>query len=147
MKVKCIYNTGKALRIYETKSLKQLEFGKFGSSEYTEYNGISVGKQYLVMGMIMFESSISYLIDDNGLIFVYPCQLFEVLENKFPSDWYFRLIEKDEEIYPYIQAICGYYELCFDKISYQNIIIDKDEGYYALYFKRKAEFEIKLAIN
>jgi len=145
MKVRCIYNTGEGLRAYENKSLNKDEFGRFGVSGNSEFNEITIGTEYLVMGLIIFESYQAYLIDDNGFISACPCQLFEVVDSKVNSNWHFRLIEKDEDIYPFVQVVCGYYEFCFDKKAYENLIVEKDEESQRIYFRRKIELEKELA--
>ena len=99
------------------------------------------------MGLIFFETYQAYLIDDKGFISACPCQLFEVIDSKVNSNWHFRLIEKDEDIYPFVQAICGYYELCYDKKAYENIIVEKDEESQRIYFRRKIELEKELALS
>ena len=98
MKILCLYNTGEELRPYETKSLKKEEFGRFGATGYTEYGDLEIGKEYLVMGIIVFESYLAYLIDNNGFISTFPCQLFKVVDDKVGLNWHFRLIEKEEDI-------------------------------------------------
>ncbi len=145
MKVRCINNTGEALRLHELKPINRREvFGRFGASANTEYGGLDIGKEYLVMGVIIFESYQAYLIDDNGLISACPCQLFEVIDDKITLNWHFRLVEKEEDIYPFIQAIFGYPELCFDKKTYENLIVDMKEEYQRIYFHRKIELEKEL---
>ena len=67
--------------------------------------------------------------------------MFEVLDERLIFNWEFRTIGKDEDIYPFVQAILGYTELCTDKKSYENLIIEKDEYARQIYFKRKIEFE------
>jgi hypothetical protein len=141
MKVRCISNTGEALRDFEYKVLEKNRLGRFGATGYTTYGGITIGAEYIVMGLITFESFQAYLIDDNGFISVAPCQLFEVLDNRIHSNWHFRLIDNNEDIYPYIQSIFGYPELCMDKEAYENLIIEMDEEYRKIYFRRKIELE------
>jgi hypothetical protein len=139
MRICCINNSGVDLRPYEYKTINDSEiFGRFGASENTVYE-IEIGKEYFVMGIIIFKTYQAYLIDDNGSISVFPCQLFEVVDNRINSNWYFRIIDIDEDIYPFVQSIFGYYELCFDKQSYENIIVEKDEEAELIYFKRKME--------
>ena len=142
MKVRCLYNTGEALRPYEYKTLKRDMMGRFGATGYSEYQELDVGEEYFVMGIIVFETYQSYLIDNSGFIAACPCQLFEIIDDEVNSNWHFRLIEKQENIYPFIQAIIGYYELCFDKKSYENLIVEKDEDARRIYFKRKKEAEL-----
>lgn len=141
MKVRCIYNTGEALRAYEYRHLKQETLGRFGATGYSEYGELDVGKEYLVMGVIIFETYQAYLIDSNGLVSACPCQLFELVDDNVSPNWHFRLIEKEEDIYPFIQAIWGYYELCSDKRAYENLIIEKKQEDLHIYFIRKIELE------
>lgn len=144
MKVRCINNTGISLRHYEYDPVTDKEvFGRFGVSEMGEYE-IEIGKEYLVMGLIIFQTYQAYLIDDNGLIATYPCQLFEVIDSKVNSSWHFRIIEKSEGIYPFVQAIFGYSELCFEKQGYENLLVEMDEDAQRIYFRRKIELEKKL---
>jgi len=146
VKVRCLYDTGAALRKYEYKSLEKEMLGRFGATGYSQYNELDIGKEYLVMGIIIFETYQAYLIDDNGFIAACPCQLFEVVDSKVNSNWHYRLIEKDEDIYPFVQAVLGYYELCFDKKAYENLIVEKDEESQRIYFRRKIELEKELNI-
>ena len=145
MKVRCVNNTGMSLRSYEYEPITNKEtFGRFGVSGMGEY-GIVIGKEYLVMGLIIFETYQAYLIDDNGFISACPCQLFEVVDNKVSINWHFRLIEKEEDIYPFVQAILGYSELCSDKMAYENLILEMKEDAQRIYFRRKIEFDNELA--
>ncbi|EJL72856.1 hypothetical protein [Chryseobacterium populi] len=140
MKVRCISNKGEFLREYEYKNMfDRQEFGRFGASANSEYNDLVIGNEYIVMGIIIFQTYQAYLLDDNEFVFACPCQLFEILENKLENNWEFRLIEKGEEIYPYIQAIIGYSELCINKKAYENLIIEKDEDEIVRYFEKKAQ--------
>ncbi|MFV8327316.1 hypothetical protein [Flavobacterium sp. ZS1P14] len=117
MKIRCVNNTGESLRQFEYKSLEKNMMGRFGATGYSEYNQLTLGREYLVMGIIIFETYQGFLVDDDGFISACPCLLFEVIDNKTNFNWHFRLIEKDENIYPFIQAIFGYPELCSDKKS------------------------------
>lgn len=139
MKVRCISNTGESLRAFEYESLEKSNLGRFGATGYSEFGGVEPGKDYLVMGIIVFKTYTGYLLDDNDSISVYPCQLFEMIDDKVNSNWHFRLISSSENIYPFIQAIFGYCELCIDKKSYENLIVEKDEEAYRVYFNRKME--------
>jgi len=124
MKVRCINNTGEALRPYEYKSLEKDMLGRFGATGYSQYGEIGIGREYIVMGLIIFETYQAYLIDDNGFIAACPCQLFEIIDSKLNSNWHFRLVEKNEDIYPFVQAVFGYPELCSDKKAYENLIVE-----------------------
>jgi hypothetical protein len=145
MKVRCMKNTGEALRPYEYKPLEKGMLGRFGVTGYSQYGEIGIGREYIVMGLIIFETYQAYLIDDSGFISACPCQLFEVVDNKVNSNWHYRLIEKDEDIYPFVQAVFGYPELCSDKKAYENLIVEMEEDAQRIYFRRKIELEKELA--
>lgn len=141
MTIRCINNSGISLRPYEYRPMiNKEEFGRFGASEITEY-GIEVGKEYLVMGLIIFQTYQAYLVDDNGFIVVCPCQLFDISDNRLGSNWHFRIIDKDEEIYPFVQAVFGYPEFCSDLKAYENLIVEMEEEAQRIYFRRKIELE------
>lgn len=144
MRVRCVSNTGEALRKYEYRVFEKEMIGRFGVTAYSGYDELSIGKEYLVMGVIIFETYQAYLIDDSGVVFTCPCQLFEVVDDRINSNWHLRLIEKNEDIYPFVQAIFGYSELCSDKKSYQNLIVEGDIHTEQIYFNRKKEFEKEL---
>lgn len=139
MRICCTKNRGVDLQFYEYETINDAEiFGRFGVSRNATYE-IELGKEYFVMGIIIFKTYQAYLIDYNGSISIFPCQLFEIVDNRVNSNWHFRIIDIDEDIYPFIQCILGYYELCFDKQSYENLIVEKDEKAELIYFKRKRE--------
>jgi hypothetical protein len=139
MRIRCVYNTGEALRAYETKSLSKNEFGRFGETGYTEY-GIEISKEYLVMGMIFGEGTLDYLIDDGGYISAYPYPLFVVIDNKLPSSWFFKSLTNTHKNYPYQEAILGYYELVLEDSHYEKLV-DGEEDACRIYFRRKIELE------
>jgi hypothetical protein len=141
MKVRVLNNTGDTLRMYEYRSLKKDMLGRFGATANTVYSELKIGEEYLVMGIIIFETYQAYLIDDNGFISACPCQLFEISDDELSSIWHFRLIDKNEDIYPFVQAIIGYPELCSDKKAYENLIVEKEEKAQRTYFRRKIELE------
>jgi hypothetical protein len=142
MKIRCIYNTGEDIRPYENRVLNKNELGRFGATGYTQF-GLTIGKEYLVMGMLLGEGSLDYLIDDGGYVSAYPYPLFEVIDNKLPSNWFFRSLKNTDEFYPYQEAIWGYYELVFDDTHYEKLV-DADETAMRTYFKRKIELEKKI---
>jgi hypothetical protein len=142
MKIKCINNTGEALRPYENKDLKKKELGRFGATGYTEY-GLVIGKEYLVMGMILGEGVLDYLIDEGGDISAYPYPLFEVIENEVSPNWFFKSFKRNDDIYPYQEAVWGYNELVFDDDHYEKLV-EGDEEAERIYFRRKIELENNL---
>ena len=139
MKVKCIYNTGKALRFYEEKSLKRHEFGRFGTSELSAFD-LTIGEVYLVMGMVIYEGNLNYVVNDGRIVSANPYQLFEVVESDLPASWHFRAFPKNNEILPSLEAVWGYYELCYVDGHYEQLI-EMEEEAHRTYFKRKIELE------
>lgn len=142
MRIRCTYNTGEALRAYESRPLSKDEIGRFGATEHTQF-GLIVGKEYMVMGMIMSSGILNYLIDDSGYISAYPYPLFEVISNKLPSSWFFGALKSTDNNYSYQEAIWGYYELVFDKTHYEKLV-DLDEEATRMYFRHKIELEKEL---
>lgn len=149
MIVKCLYNRGEDLRFFEYSNIEDKNvIGRFGASGHTVFGGVDVGTEYLVMGIIIFKDYQGYLIDDEGLISVYPCELFKITEDRIQNhNWHFRLIEKDENIYPYIQAIFGYPELCKNKKAYEDLIVEMDEDAKQIYLERKKEIKDRYSNN
>ena len=146
MKVRCLYNNGDALRKYENRDLESKTLGRFGSTSKSEYNEIKIGQEYLVMGIITFQFYQGYLIDSGGFISICPCYLFEITDSRVNSSWSYRVIDKEENIYPYVQSILGYSELSEDKNSYENLIVEKTQEARKIYFSRKNDVE-KMEIN
>lgn len=70
--------------------------------------------------------------------------MFEIVDHKLDTSWHFRLVDKDEDIYPFVQSILGYPELCSDKKAYENLIIERDAESQQTYFRRKLELEDSL---
>ena len=67
-------NSGKILMPYERKPL--------GTSSQTSYEQLDIGKEYIVMGIIMSNGYLTYLVDDLGIISACPYQFFEILVNE-----------------------------------------------------------------
>jgi hypothetical protein len=139
MKVKCISNKGTDLRKFEYQELSVEEIGRFGTSGYTEFLEFELGEYYYVMGIVFFRNHNGYLLDSNNLISVTPVYLFEQIDLNVPAHWKFRIIDPKENIYPYIQAIMGYKELVERKDSYEKLIVELDQEFRDIYFRRKNE--------
>ncbi len=137
MKVKCIFNTGKALLDYERIPL--------GTTDITQYGQLEIGKEYLVMGMIMTDGYLTYLVDDD-VINACPYQFFEITDSQLTPNWYFKALTKQDKNYPNQEAVWGYYELCFNDNHYAQLV-DMEESAMRIYFKRKIETEKIFADN
>ncbi len=106
--------------------------------------GLELEKEYLVMGIVLAEKQLWYLIDEKGKPSFYPFQLFQVTETLMNSNWYFKLYNEDDGIFPFgKEAMWGYLELCFDNSHYEQLI-DREQDALKLYFKRKIEFKNSL---
>jgi len=142
MKVRCKKNTGEYLREYGVNAPADRNvFGRFGASSYTRYDFLEIDREYLVMGIIVFQTYQGFLIDDGDMISVCPCPLFAIVDDRIDPNWHFRLIDVNEQIYPFIQSIFGYFELCSDNNAYENLIVEKDKAAETIYFMRKAELQ------
>ena len=101
--------------------------------------GLELEKEYLVMGMMLCENQLWYLIDEGNPNF-YPKELFDITDSCLSKKWYFKPYSEDENMYTHIQAIWGYYELIFDEAHYEQLVCREREA-LELYFKRKVELE------
>lgn len=141
MKVLCNGNTGKFLRSHEYRKLtSETQLGRFGVTGYGVYNEITIGSEYLVMGIIIFKDYQAYLVDDSSIISACPCQLFTIVDDHIPNGWHFRLIQPNEDSYPFLQAIFSFQEFCQIPDYYNKLIIDKSDDAELIYFSRKEEF-------
>lgn len=96
MIIRAKFNTGKALRYYEDQMLLPEQFGKFGASEYTQY-GFSVGEELFVVGMLLTEGNLRYLINSDRLVGTYPYQLFEMVDTRLPTGWCFNAFPSNQK--------------------------------------------------
>ena len=104
-------------------------------------HGLELEKEYLVMGTFLAEKQLWYLIDEGGKPSCYPFQLFQVIDTSISPNWHFKIIEDENDIYPFEKvAVWGYYELCFDQSHYERLV-ERNENDIRLYFKRKMEEE------
>ncbi|PTT02548.1 hypothetical protein DBR11_04475 [Pedobacter sp. HMWF019] len=129
MKIKCLYNTGEILMNSQRKP-------KY-VSENTKYSQLKIGEEYLVLGILMIDGLLYYLVDDGGIISECPSLLFCIIDNKLPDDWFFSNIENE---YTEIEAVWGYYELVFDPQHYSKLI-NMDEEAHRIYYRKKMGME------
>lgn len=126
MIIRSLSNNGEVFRGYKMPA------GYFVTSQF----GIQEGKEYIVMGMILSEGVLSYLIDDGGIPLLCPFQLFEIVDSSIDVNWHFRIYTLGDDIYPYKEAVWGYYELCFDEKHYE-LLVEQQEAAVSKYFKIK----------
>lgn len=88
-----------------------------GSTPRSRYSTITVGRDYAVHGMVIWENQLQFLIeDDNSLPRVLPAALFEKVNGPVPGEWWFATFDglqasgNGRWSSPLIAA-CGYEEL------------------------------------
>ncbi len=103
--------------------------------------GLELEKAYLVMGMVVAEKQLWYLIDENSKPNFYPYQLFEIVDASLNPNWYFKVYSEDDGVFPFEKELMwGYLELCFDGNHYEKLI-DRETEALEIYYKRKMEVE------
>ena len=105
--------------------------------------GLEIGKEYLVMGMLTFKKSnnLYFLIDENGRPSWFPFQIFDILNNELPDNWFVK-VNINNEYVDYFNLI-GFAELC-NKEDFFNQLLERDEEVMRVYFRRKIELENSL---
>lgn len=76
------------------------------------YPDLTAGQPYLVIGV---EADDLRILNDQGLPYLYPAELFDVIDAREPEDWIVE-IGDDEERYAYPPALntAGFFEDFFD---------------------------------
>src|SRR3990170_5456101 len=99
---------------------------------------LTVGKVYLVYGMLHGSRAIKYLISDKQYNFPnwYPAELFEVIDHSLPISWYFNFCGYDK----HVNAIWGYKEL-LNSNHFINILERKEKD-LDIFFERKKEINL-----
>ena len=106
--------------------------------------GLELEKEYLIMGMMLANKQLWYMIDENGKPDFYPYQLFRVTDASMNPNWYFKLYDTDDKIFPFEKEfVWGYTELVFDESHYEQLV-DREEDALRVYFRRKIELEGKV---
>ena len=80
--------------------------------ENTRYVELTLGQCYAVIGV---EADDFRLLNDRGQPYLYPSQLFEVVDPSEPEDWITEFGEDGERYaYPSPLNTCGFFEDFFD---------------------------------
>lgn len=106
--------------------------------------GLELNKEYLVMGVLTFKKSndLYFLVDENGRPSWFPFQIFEVISNELPANWFMKINIGDH--YVDYRNLFGFNELC-KKEDFFNQLLERDEEVMQIYFRRKVELEKILA--
>lgn len=136
MKIKCIRNT-------ITRG-EEYPLSYTTSSDMVQYGALEIGEEYVVMGMILTQGSIFYLINGGRVISACPKILFQITDYNIPNSWYFNSFSPDYYNFVNMEAVWGYFELCFVDTHYEELI-DMNENAHKIYFARKSSqlLEIK----
>jgi hypothetical protein len=127
MKVKCIKTEGYTFGIRDVKN---------GVNMTTNYNGVDLNNNYFVYGIIIYREGIRYLLHDKfDMPNWYPAELFTVIENNIPNNWYYKFNGYTEYG---ITAIWGYHELVNNEEHY-NGLCEQESNDVNLFLKRKME--------
>lgn len=131
MRVICKGNTKSDLpKYYETDYSKEYDFP------------ITIGKSYLVHGLISWEGKIKYLIVGETIEYLLwvPSELFDVEDSKISRYWHYSI-----NIYPHSNlphVIFGYDELAND-LSHYSGLIDGDTTALSILSQYKAKMDLE----
>ena len=128
MIIKCIGNTGEYIDEVTKKN------GHFVTTKYS----VKIEESYIVYGQYLYKDMLEYLIlgTDEDLPSWYPAELFEIVDNATPIEWYFDFKGYDNGIV----AIWGYKELALDSQHYTDLTERESEA-IKIFLKRKEEID------
>jgi hypothetical protein len=132
MRVKCIANTGKNL-FKRTLAKTHLITSIFSPLE--------IGDYYTVYGIDLWDGNLHYLVVDRykGLEqnpSLYPAELFEVVDNRVPQEWYFSFLGTEDEN----EAVWGYKEFVLD-VKHHEYLYEREENALKIFFQRKLQMD------
>ena len=131
MKVKAIGTSGKDLSRQSLDSFHNVE----------EQFGLEVGGIYTVYGINIWRGIVHYLTcDELGYAYWSPAELFEIVDNRIPPDWYFKFYGYEDNDMDQVNAVWGYKELALDPKHYFELILK--EGDFINIFNKKRKREI-----
>lgn len=123
--------------------IPDVPFSPVNSREY-----LDIGHEYNVYGIFLNRGNLSYLIVGNDKYRIMPTwepvELFELIENKLPPNWYF---QRSQEIVPKEKlndpdsAIWGYKELACDISHNDDLILEMETEAIKIFLKRKLEID------
>lgn len=102
--------------------------------------GLIEMKEYLVMGILYNQDFVFFIIDENSKPSYFPYQIFKIIDNKFSSDWFFKMIFENDLRSPYFEMILGYDELVNNE-NHLKELLEREEDALNIYYKWKLKFE------
>jgi hypothetical protein len=97
-----------------------------------------LGKEYLVMGITIFDNYLYYLIDEDSRPSWFPYIFFKISDSRLSSNWYFNKITTLQQSTS--EVVLGYYDLCFVK-GYSDRLMGRNEYEMRIYFREKMKIE------
>jgi hypothetical protein len=130
MKVKAIATLGSDL------SRKSLEAFHHPEEEFQ----LNVGDIYIVYGINIWQGIIHYLTFDKWYNnpFWTPAELFEIIDNRLPSNWYFKFYGYEDNVS--INAVWGYKELALLPEHYDQLI-EREGDAIPIFNERRIEID------
>jgi hypothetical protein len=102
-----------------------------------EYVMVSLGVEYLVLGIAISQKNcLYYLIDEGDSPNWLPYSLFDISDNRLPNNWYVKTYGRDRENSVYL--LVGFEELV-NNDNFLDLLIERDATAVEIYFKRKSE--------
>lgn len=118
MRVLCIHNLGRNL---------SAELLKTGYTIHSEFP-VSIGKEYSVFGMKIWEGFILVLLsDDNRLPNWFPISLFMLTDSRLPEHWSFTSIPCDRDTHE-VRGLWGYDRLITDETHHDALLEREPEA-------------------
>ena len=101
---------------------------------------LEVGGLYTVYGINMWQGLIHYLTFNKwGKVpFWTPSELFEIVDNRLPPEWYFNYYGYGESIE--VNAVWGYKELALNQTHYYELI-NREGDSMDIFYERRMEID------
>lgn len=130
MRVKAIATSGNDLT---KKSLEAFH-------DRNEQFQLGIGDIYTVYGINIWRGIVHYLTFDKWYNnpFWHPAELFEIVDNRIPPNWYFNFYGYEDHKIDLVNAVWGYKELALSK-EYYFQLIDRDE--LSIFKQRRKEID------
>jgi hypothetical protein len=132
MRVRAVFTSGSKLSI---KTLENLH------NQETDFQ-LEIGAIYTVFGINTWYQAVHYLTYDKWMNgpFWHPAELFEIVDNHLPPNWYYRFYGYDDESMDMVNTVCGYKELALNPKHYFDLIERNDDA-MNLFRMRSREIE------
>ena len=71
--------------------------------------GLELSKEYLVMGILTFKQSnnLYFLVDEGGSPSWFPYQIFEIVNNQLPTNWFVKIFQTHPPMEERIKVLRG----------------------------------------